>query len=144
MSRERIINRGARGGDGRTYPWGNEYQAKNLNMNVGEADEIPGGTTAVGIYEAGKSPFGLYDCAGNVREWCATRAPNFELKPYPYDVTEDEWAADYMEGTDVRVLRGGSWDYDYEGVARCAFRDHGSVAYIRSLGLGFRIVSPIF
>lgn len=58
----------ARGGDDRRFPWGNvEPTPKHLNYLqkwTGERTLMP-----VGSYEAGKSPFGVYDMAGNVWEW---------------------------------------------------------------------------
>ena len=58
----------ARGGDNRRFPWGNvEPTAKHLNYNqrwIGEKTLMP-----VGSYELGKSPYGIYDMAGNVWEW---------------------------------------------------------------------------
>ena len=49
----------ARGTDGRTYPWGEGY---DLSYFQAEA----GGAHAVGIYEKGKSPYGMYDMAGKM------------------------------------------------------------------------------
>jgi formylglycine-generating enzyme required for sulfatase activity len=57
----------ARGVDGRIWPWGDQQPTTelcNFNMNLDD-------TTPVGHYQRGISPFGLVDCAGNVREWCA-------------------------------------------------------------------------
>lgn len=60
----------ARGTDQRRFPWGNvEPTHKHLNYNQswqGEKTLMP-----VGSYEAGKSPYGAYDMAGNVWEWVA-------------------------------------------------------------------------
>jgi sulfatase modifying factor 1 len=60
----------ARGTDDRRFPWGNvEPTDKHLNYNQhwqGEKTLMP-----VGSYEAGKSPYGVYDMAGNVWEWVA-------------------------------------------------------------------------
>ncbi len=53
----------AQGGDGRTYPWGNEWQADRCN------DGRTGGTTAVTAFPQGRSPFGCYDMCGNTWEW---------------------------------------------------------------------------
>lgn len=58
----------AKGTSDRRFPWGDvEPTGKHLNYNqrwIGEKTLMP-----VGSYEAGKSPYGLYDMAGNVWEW---------------------------------------------------------------------------
>lgn len=105
----------ARGTDGRIYPWGNTFEANQLNADEGEQKVKT--TSCVGIYPTGVSPWGAYDCAGNVWEWCATKGG----KPYPYDVEEDEWAAKYLAGKYNRMLRGGSW-YSRSELARNTFR----------------------
>lgn len=107
--------KGARGVDGRVYPWGNGFEAERLNARAG--DQKVYASTPVGIYPSGASPYGLLDCAGNVWEWCATRWK----KPFPYDIEHDEWQLDYLEGQNLRVLRGGSW-YFKEDVTRCTHR----------------------
>jgi formylglycine-generating enzyme required for sulfatase activity/class 3 adenylate cyclase len=107
--------KGARGVDGRMYPWGNAFEAKRLNAR--EGDQKVCATTPVGVYPTGVSPFGLFDCAGNVWEWCATRWK----KAFPYNVDQEEWQADYLEGKNLRALRSGSWNYKAD-VARCGHR----------------------
>ena len=110
----------ARGPDGRRYPWGDVFEAGRLNADEGE--QVVRTTTPVGIYPTGISPSGAFDCAGNVWEWCATGWKGFSKpKPYPYDVSEDEWSEKYLNRTNVRVLRGGSW-FVYADYARCARR----------------------
>jgi eukaryotic-like serine/threonine-protein kinase len=56
----------ARGTDGRTYPWGEGISCKQANYY-----SCVGDTRKVGSYESGKSPYGIYDLAGNVWEWVA-------------------------------------------------------------------------
>ena len=56
----------ARGTDGRTYPWG-----EKINSSFANYGWHFGTTTPVGKYESGKSPYGMYDMAGNVSEWAA-------------------------------------------------------------------------
>lgn len=63
----------ARGLDGRRYPWGDEEPAFTL-ANYGKmlsSNTYADSLRPVGSYEAGKSPYGIYDMAGNVSEWVA-------------------------------------------------------------------------
>ena len=112
----------ARGTDGRVYPWGDAFDGTKLNFcdkncpadwadktaDDGYADVAP-----VGSYPAGASPYGALDMAGNVWEWTKSK-----YVAYPYkdgDGRNDE------NGTDDRVLRGGSW-YDDGFLVRAANR----------------------
>jgi len=124
----------SRGVDGRTYPWGEGFDAEKAN---GKATEVKS-TNAVGIFPDGASPYGCHDMAGNVWEWCATNWG----KPYPYQI-ENEWTEDYLTGEIPRNMRGGSW-YDVSDDPRCAVR-RGSFPFDDDLGMGFRcFVVPIF
>ena len=127
--------KGARDVDGRAYPWGNEFEANRLNARAGDQQVCT--ITPVGIYPTGISPFGLFDCAGNVWEWCATRWK----KPFPYDAYQDEWQADYLDGQNLRVLRGGSWNGKAE-VTRCGYRFKFQPYGWTGRG-SYRVVSPV-
>jgi len=84
----------ARGTDGREYPWGNDWNPEYVNKGQGEADVMP-----VGSLEKGKSPYGIFDMAGNVMEWTADW-----YEAYP--------GAKYISpnyGNKRKVARGGSW-----------------------------------
>ncbi|REG08600.1 formylglycine-generating enzyme family protein [Pelolinea submarina] len=60
----------ARGTDGRTWPWGNEFDRDKCNTFSGD-------TTPVGQYSpAGDSPYGCQDMAGNVWEWIGGGKPS--------------------------------------------------------------------
>lgn len=64
----------ARGTDGRTYPWGEEHpRCGQIAMRMGSEKDACDryGTKNVGSYPHDKSPFGVLDMAGNVREWTA-------------------------------------------------------------------------
>ena len=55
----------ARGSNGNAYPWGNTAPSCDL-LNFANCY---GRTTNANAYKDGKSPFGLFDMAGNVFEW---------------------------------------------------------------------------
>ncbi len=59
----------ARGTDGRTYPWGDEFDEKKCNTLFSKIKA----TTPVDKYPQGVSPCGCYDMAGNVWEWTRSR-----------------------------------------------------------------------
>jgi len=99
----------ARGMDGRIYPWGNRWDASRCNC----WESGPRGTTPVGAYPRGASPYGVLDMAGNVWEW--TRSL---YRGYPYDSTDGR---EDLGVDGHRVLRGGSF-YKYQRYVRCASR----------------------
>jgi len=90
----------ARGSDGRTYPWGNEFDPHKANV-PGRWKELGsfGDTTPVGAFEAGKSPYGVYDLSGNVWEWTDSW-----YQPYPGNTVASE-----NYGERYKTLKGGSW-----------------------------------
>jgi len=130
---------GARGG-AREYPWGDEWdETKCNNRELGLE-----GTTPVGIFPEGRSPYGCLDMAGNVWEWTRSLWGQDFLKPefkYPYNATDGR--ENLEAGNDVlRVLRGGSF-FNPRSIARCSSRG-GYYPYLDWVCYGFRVVvSPI-
>ncbi len=86
----------ARGTKGSTYPWGEEFNCSKANFCV-VTDP-----TRVGSYESDKSPYGLYDMAGNITEWT-----NSLYWPYPYDPTDGR---ENLSFDQPHVARGYSFD----------------------------------
>jgi formylglycine-generating enzyme required for sulfatase activity len=151
--------KGARGSDGRIYPWGNQWDAERCNSREGgKKDTTPvgayrftltlfprmgGDTTPVGAYPQGASPYGLLDMAGNVLEWTRSlwgedgEEPSFK---YPYDPADGREDPDVLDGV-WRVLRGGSWN-NFRDRARCVERSRHHPDY-SSYHVGFRLVSPV-
>jgi len=94
------------------YPWGNQFDGTSVNfcdfncpLDSAEKryDDGYGNTAPVGSYEEGKSPYGVYDMAGNVQEWVADW---FHESYYTDSPKRTPPGPD--TGT-FRVLRGGSW-----------------------------------
>ncbi|MDM7913815.1 MAG: SUMF1/EgtB/PvdO family nonheme iron enzyme, partial [Candidatus Eisenbacteria bacterium] len=124
-------------GVGRTYPWGEEADARRANYQ-GSGDPFEGQkrveTTPIGFFdgrshggfatEDGSSPFGVHDMGGNVWEW-----------------TED-WVGPYTsphdppEGGALKAIRGGAWN---RGVASMqTSRRAGADPTTAGQAIGFR------
>ena len=94
----------ARGADGRIYPWGNE-PPDPLRANYGkEKWNNHDALVPVGQLKDGKSPYGIYDLAGNVWEWVG------DWYDSDYYTTSPPQNPKGPENGKYRVLRGGSWD----------------------------------
>lgn len=130
----------ARGGDGRTFPWGFRWDESRCRLFQRSDDPItaaePGGTNkgpaSVASYPSGASPYGCLDMAGNVWEWCADRSARDAYEPYARgDMTPP------TQGT-RRVLRGGSWGpTDLLWLLRCARRQSWEIEHHGDC-IGFR------
>jgi formylglycine-generating enzyme required for sulfatase activity/serine/threonine protein kinase len=96
----------ARGSDARTYPWG-EGDPRSCRFAITSGAEgacgSRKGTYEVGTTVAGKSPFGLFDMAGNVWEWVADDWASYGKE----EVVDPILPARSGKG----IIRGGSWDY---------------------------------
>lgn len=119
----------ARGTDARPFPWGETIARENANFYASrdpfeDMRSFGSRTTPVGFYNGktydgyttldSKSPFGLYDMAGNV--W--------------------QWTGNVYEGMHLRFLRGGSKD-TYDMDLRIWVRNNATPTYF-SPGVGFR------
>lgn len=92
------------------FPWGDSFRRGKANTASGG----PGKTMPIGSYEDGKSPYGAYDMAGNVKEWTSNW-----YKDYPGNPLKDE----FSDGEQVKVARGGSWrDKKYDVLGSCRLK----------------------
>jgi formylglycine-generating enzyme required for sulfatase activity len=113
--------------DRREYPWGDRWDAAKCNTS-----ELGlGGTTPVGIFPEGASPYGCLDMVGNVWEWTQSL-----FKSYKYDSLDGR---EDLKAEGTRVLRGGSFYLDLDG-ARCACRNRNFPYFFHDF-FGFRVVS---
>jgi formylglycine-generating enzyme required for sulfatase activity len=85
-----------------------EYAARAGNSTAaGNVDALGwcGANSANRTHPVGQkqaNAFGLYDMYGNVWEWTESK-----YRPYPFEATDGR---EDLQPTDVRVLRGGSWE----------------------------------
>jgi hypothetical protein len=125
----------ARGTEARIWPWGNQFDL-DINGVTSHANTWNGGDgydnkpAPITKYPTGVSPFGVYNMAGNVWEWCSDW---FDSSFYSHTPKENPTGPE--TGT-RRVIRGGSW-YNSDNLARCAFRMANSPDD-RWYSLGFR------
>ncbi len=111
--------KGARGDKGFEYPWGNIFRSEIVNS--GEAGF--GRSTPAGSFEDGKSPYGIYDMAGNVKEWTDS-----EYK--------DGNNQSPSHGEGYRIIRGGSFKLGMEEV-KTTKRGYAPPVYT-DMDVGFR------
>lgn len=118
------------------YPWGVQWQDDAVNFEENGFNR----PVSVGLFPRGRSPFGCYDMAGNIWEWCSTlwgedmATPEFK---YPW-VGDDGREAKEAREEVRRVLRGGCFS---------SAREKATATYRGSLepsgfwrGNGFRVV----
>jgi len=105
----------ARGTQGLEFPWGNEFDLKKTNSGQGRDEDyafLPGGS-----FPTDKSPYDVFDMAGNVSEWV-----DDWYQPYP--------GSDYKSknfGQTQKVARGSnaaSGHYALSLFFRSALRSH--------------------
>ncbi len=72
LPRQAQWRRAAQGDTPRLYPWGDDFDSAYCNTRESRIRM----TTLVMRYVNGVSPFGAYDMAGNVWEWCLDTAPS--------------------------------------------------------------------
>jgi formylglycine-generating enzyme required for sulfatase activity len=118
----------ARGTDGRSYPWGDRWEPARANTEDGGA----GDTTPVGSYPSGASPYGVWEMAGTVSEWCGIPPDSPLARPGP-------WGQGTAPSTGY--LAGGSWN-DSPLVARAAYRAQLFMGE-RTGDIGFRLTRQV-
>ena len=112
----------ARGTDERKWPWGNEWDPSRYNF---------GDPEPVGSHEDGKSPYGCYDMAGSVAEWCADwyKMNYYEKSP--------KGNPKGPEKGEKKVIRGGS-RFIPDGLSLRSTARKAVLPNIGNISVGFR------
>ncbi len=116
------------GPDTPTYPWGEGISGRRANYSgSGDPWEGSGGTTPTGYYDGSRhrryrtqdspGPYGLYDVAGNLWEWCSSRYAD-----YPYDPNDGREEPPHHVLDCCQVIRGGAWNISTPTALRCSLR----------------------
>ncbi|MBT3711829.1 MAG: SUMF1/EgtB/PvdO family nonheme iron enzyme [Anaerolineae bacterium] len=120
----------ARGIDRFYYPWGSEWHNKKANATG--ADDGYSNTSPVMSLEEGKSPYGVFNMAGNVWEWVGGW----------YDVyPKGDLAASSYFGEVRRIARGGSWNDNKGNILTYKRYDLHPETYNNQIG--FRCASDV-
>jgi len=138
----------SRGTDDDDYPWGHEHWGRagyewepweerwDLNHCRNWKNRESEETCGVWKYPQGCSPYGLYQMAGNVWEWCEdwydtdaySRYEQRDLRP--------------PDSGSLRVVRGGSWHHNFPDGFRCEDRYYNDPT-ARSHDGGFRLAKTL-
>ncbi len=117
--------RAARGDDGRHFPWGLEHKPQLANIRDNPEIQRRHAVSA-DAYRAGRSPFGILQMIGNVKEFTADRATPTALAIRAFATEEELWY----------VVKGGSYE---SGLAEAiAFAVEPVPASYSAPDLGFR------
>lgn len=134
----------ARGTDQRIYPWGNDPPDANKKYRANylqQPESLDGFslTSPVTYYNGinrytgdGKSPYGLYDMAGNVVEWVADYYSSVYYRNSPRVNPKGP-----LLGADMKCIRGGSWN-DESSRLKSIYRGW-DWSYSKKTTIGFRV-----
>lgn len=122
----------ARGANGNTYPWGNIEPTCDL-LNYANCY---GRTTNTNNYDAGKSPFGVFDMAGNVFEWVADW---YDANYYPTSPADNPTGP---ASGQYRGVRGSSFETAEEQVITAIRRFNEPNDSGRDIGFRCAVANP--
>jgi serine/threonine protein kinase len=117
----------AKGDKNNIYPWGNEFEKDKANIAFNLNALVD-----VSEFKKGINPFGIYQLAGNIWEWCLD---DFEEDFYKKSSIKNPIC---QTNSSRKVVRGGSFDF-IETAARTSFRFSADKDSFEN-NIGFRVV----
>lgn len=133
--------RAARGDDGRTYPFGDEFDPTLVAHNNTKPANLRFKLLPVNALPGNASPFGIVDMVGNVWEWTDSRykaLPGFKTFTFKAEDKQKYAVMPAFDGSSP-VIRGGSFQ-DPEIGTRID-RRQGVMSVARAEVIGFRVAS---
>lgn len=101
--------RAAHGDENRLFPWGNDFSSQDgyrANYHPGDVTQDKDGyqfTAPVTAFPRGISPFGVFQMAGNVWEWCQDwYGEHYYAKSSPKNPSGPRTGSE-------KIVRGGAW-----------------------------------
>jgi formylglycine-generating enzyme len=133
--------KGARGVEGRRYPWGDEWSGGQHCRWKGNSERD--NTCGVWRYPEGQSPWGMYNAVGNILEWCVDYydAKAYERYQHGELAPPQVWTTNAAGGRN-RVIRGGAWSLSHPQFFECSYRLF-SDPILRYDNVGFRCARTI-
>ena len=126
--------KGARGVDGRIYPWGDEWEQGRELPTTDERK--PEHVASVWAYPMARSAYGLYQMTGSIYEWCADSYEQDAYKRYAKGDLRPPQKAE------TKVLRGGPWCFGTPAHLRTEYRP-STVWRAGTLLCGFRCAKTL-
>jgi formylglycine-generating enzyme required for sulfatase activity len=144
----------AKGTDDRLYPWGDiQPDSQNVRLNYIAPSQRDGADYAASVtsYAAGRSPFGVYNMAGNVWEWTKDFYDSTAYSVTQFAAGDEARCTLEVDREFVnpqgpmfgcsRVIRGGAFTSELEK-CRTTFRNSANPNY-HGMNIGFRGVLRI-
>ncbi|HVU07945.1 MAG TPA: SUMF1/EgtB/PvdO family nonheme iron enzyme [Verrucomicrobiae bacterium] len=121
----------ARGTDARLFPWGDKWHDNHLRWNRGDRKESEP-TAPVDAFSEGRSPYGIFQMAGNVAEWCEDW---FQPDAYTHHALGNRRPP---PSGNEKVLRGGTCVQWHKLKFRCAMRQSSTPTFTNMDFTGIR------
>jgi formylglycine-generating enzyme required for sulfatase activity len=120
----------ARGTDARIFPWGDYWSPDRLCWHGSHEESVD--TVPVDCFESGCSPYGIFQMAGNIEEWCADW-----YQAHAYEAYTAGTLTPPRHGLE-RVIRGGNCRRRNRLEFRCAMRRGNRPAFVNTILTGIR------